>query len=91
MKLKLPARQGLHVANTRISAIWHQSKTKQKAPNNNKLLNFSVVPWSHKRVMDYLKIIFKFLRSERKKAIISVSSWEEYRVIFVLSCKEVDR
>lgn len=34
------------------------TKTKQKAPNNNKLLNFSVIPWSHKRVMDYLKIIF---------------------------------
>lgn len=28
MKLKLPARQGLYVVNTHISALWHQNKTK---------------------------------------------------------------
>lgn len=54
MKFKLPARQGLPVENT--LKYHHLAPTKQN--NNKNLLNFYGISWSHKKVMDYLKIIF---------------------------------
>lgn len=69
MTFKLPASQGLSVANTLkywpFDTKGKKKKEKEKIPQNktnkqknpNPSNNLSFIPWSHKRITDYLKII----------------------------------